>query len=577
MTDFGVRCRFAAGILMLALALAGLGVRLGFLHLGAHAEVRAGLAGPRSMRQKIDAPRGTIYDCRGRRNILALDLAAKDVCADPRFLARSNITQEVSAALASELGLRAEAVREALGNPERRFAYVRRYVPEDQLVALRARNLPGVFFEDSTVRFYPHLGFMCHVLGFVNYERTGSAGVEQVMDRYLRGSPGILESQVDAFRHELYTRRSRDIPALRGADVFLTVDQNVQYIVERELDAAVAEHRARGAWAIMQRVRTGEILAMAARPAYDLNEFRTAEDVCRLNRAIGHVYEPGSTMKLVTFAAALNEGTVSPETIFDCENGAWSHAGHVLHDFHAYGRLSVADGLQKSSNILAAKLALTLGDRRLHAYLDAFNVGRPLGIDLPGEEGGLLLPAARWSNVSASRIAIGQGVAVTALQMMGILGAIANNGFLMRPHVVARVEQEEGLPLLRREPQAIGRPIRPETAALMRRLLTRVTEEGGTGRRARVEGYAVAGKTGTAQKAAGGRYIDKYVASFVGFLPANDPEIALIVVVDEPEPEHTGGVVAAPVFARIAARAVRCLDMPSPAADKTVCYAEPRR
>jgi len=254
---------------------------------------------------------------------------------------------------------------------------------------------------------------------------------------------------------------------------------------------------------------------------------------------------------------------VSPGDVFDCEYGAWLHCRRLLRDFHPYGRLTVADGLKKSSNILTAKVALTLGDQRLYRYLRAFGLGSKRGIDLPGEENGILHPPNRWSGISSSRIAIGQGVALTALQMLGVVCAIANDGFLMRPYVVDSVSRSGGPLLLKCKPEVVARPITGKTAATMRTLLARVTEDGGTGRRARVAGYTVAGKTGTAQKPVNGVYSSSaHVASFVGFLPAENPEIALIVVVDEPRVKHTGGVVAAPVFSRIAGEAVRYLDIP---------------
>jgi len=402
---------------------------------------------------------------------------------------------------------------------------------------------------------------MCHVLGFVNYEGHGSAGVEQAMDSFLRGCPGLLESRLNARRQEVYIWRGRHIPALEGADVHLTLDQNIQYVVERALDATVREHRAKGAWAIVQKVRTGEILAMSSRPIYDLNEFRTSKEAERVNRAIGYVYEPGSTLKTAAIAAALNEGTIETNTVFHCEFGEWQYGNRVLHDFHPYGKLSVADGLKKSSNILTAKVALSLSKQRFHDYLSAFGIGKPTGIDLPGEEAGILHPVSKWSGISATRIAIGQGVAVTALQMLGILSAIANDGFLMRPYVVREVRSKGGQVLFRNEPRIVGRPISFETAATMRLLLQRVTEKGGTGRRARVPGYGVAGKTGTAQKPIRGGYSSSnYMASFVGFVPAVDPEIAVIVVVDDPQPVHVGGLVAAPVFSLVAGETMRYLD-----------------
>jgi len=381
-------------------------------------------------------------------------------------------------------------------------------------------------------------------------------------EHYLKGSPGVLESEKNALRQELYWKRDRYIPALEGADVYLTIDQNVQHIVEKALDDVMREHRARGAWAVVQQVKTGAILAMASRPAFDPNQFVTTEENVRLNRAIGFVYEPGSTMKAAVIAAALNEKVVNPSTVVDCEDGQWWYANRPLRDHHGHDRLSVADVLKKSSNIGTAKIALMLGKTRLERYLRSFGLGHSLGIDLPGEESGILHASDNWTKISPTRIAIGQGVAVTAVQMLNMFCAIANDGYLMKPYVTRQVRDSSGSVLLTRRPEVLGRPISSETAKTMRELLGRVTQDGGTGRRARVKGYAVAGKTGTAQKPENGAYSSTaYVASFVGFLPAEDPQIGVIVVVDEPQPIHYGGVVAGPAFSRIAGQTIRCLDI----------------
>lgn len=547
----------------LGLALAGLGCRLGVLHLGPDDSQREDLSRRRTLQKTLLAGRGTIYDASGRENILALNITVSDVCADPRKVVSENAVLDVASHLAETLDLPIDEVAVKVNQEDRRFAYIRRYVHPDVVESVNVTGYPGLFLREQTFRHYPHGSFMCHVLGFVNHENVGSAGVEQCMDHYLRGSPGRQEGPLDGLRRELVARRRTYIPALSGADIVLTLDQNVQYIVERAIDRALQEHQAQGAWAVVQRVRTGEILAMASRPAFDLNHFRHAAVEEKRNRAIGYVYEPGSTFKLVVFTAVLNERLVTPETVIDCENGEWYYGGYPLRDFSSHGCLSVADGLKKSSNILSAKLALRLGEARFHDYLRRFGFGRGLGIDLPGEEDGILHPVPSWSNISATRIAIGQGVAVTALQMLGAACALANDGVLLRPYVVDRVIGPDGQLLHCGKPAALGRTCSPATAALMRRLLFRVTQAGGTGGRACVEGYEVAGKTGTAQKPeAGGYSKEKYVASFVGFLPAHDPEIGVIVVIDEPQPVHTGGRVAAPVFGEIAAQAVRYLNIP---------------
>lgn len=567
MTERRSIARLYMAATFLCLALLGVTSRLAYLHLQPDSEARKKADQIRRFKKELAGSRGRILDGSPARNILAMNLAVKDVCMDPSVVSRCGQPDLVVSELAETLSVPADQIRERLKRTESRFAYVRRFVPEDQVEPLARMKLPGVFFQDAYARHYPHGAFMCHILGFANVEGVGGAGVEQEMDRFLRGAPGVVESRIDGRRRELYIQRTREIAPQAGTDILLSIDQNAQYMLEKSLQEAVERHQARGAWGIVQRIRTGEILAMACLPTYDLNGFREAPDDRKLNRALGYVYEPGSVMKAVTIAAALNEGVVTPSTVFDCESGSWLYQGKILRDFHPYGNLTVADIVKKSSNIGSAKIALLLGEQRLDQYLRAFNMGRPMGIDLPGEEGGILPPLARWSRLSCSRIAIGQGIGVTALQMLGVYAAIANDGFLMKPHVVQRAVRPDGTTVYQAEPAVLSRPIRGETAAIMRELLGRVTEEGGTGTKAAVPGYKVAGKTGTAQKAVAGGYSDSaYMSSFVGFLPTDQPEVAIVIVVDEPQPLHTGGIVAAPAFRAVAEQLVRYLDIPPGAA-----------
>jgi cell division protein FtsI (penicillin-binding protein 3) len=504
-------------------------------------------------------------------NILASNVGSKDIWCDPAPLVASNRVAETVAQAVTVLGLDGRDLRARLEKPGCRFVYLARYVPDDKAQAVAQLKLPGVHMTATASRSYPQGGMLCHVLGFVNHDGVGSGGIEQNMERFLKGTPGLLESRLDGRRREMLDRRTLEIQPKDGADVVLTIDQNLQYMLEKALDGAMERHRAKAAMAIIQRVSTGEILAMANRPGFDPNEFRAATDEQKLNRAIGYVYEPGSTFKVAVIAAALNEGIVTADTVFNTENGRWFYMNKILRDYHPYGQLSVADIIKKSSNIGAAKIAVMLGDERLDRYLRGFNIGSRLGIDLPGEEAGILAQASKWSAISSSRIAIGQGVAVTALQMLGIMCAIANDGVVMKPYVVKEVVAPDGTVLVRRTPQALGRAIRSDTAALMRQLLSRVTEEGGTGRKAAVEGFKVAGKTGTAQKPVQGHYSETdYMASFVGFLPADRPEIGMIVVMDEPQPLHTGGTVSAPVFGEVAEQAVRYLCIMPPDYSVTV-------
>lgn len=563
------RNRLIGLAMLMMLALIGVSTRLVYLHfhIGPSMDRGGRIAAMRQFRESLAVGRGKILDRNG--NVLALDLVKKELCASPADIASNRNIQAVSESLGRVLNVEPRLLMSRINRPERQFVYVAGFghaLEDDQVAALSREKLPGVFLLDTMVRSYPRGTSLCHVLGYVNLEkeRNGGAGIEQRWDRYLRGVPGLLIGERDGRRHELYDRRLLEIKPRPGANVTLTIDQYVQYIVERALETAVREQQATAAWAIVERVRTGEIVAMANIPTFDPCQFRTTAPDAMRNRCVSAIYEPGSTFKVAVVAAALNEKLVTPGQIFDCENGTWFYQKRPLRDFHPYGNLSVADIIKKSSNIGAAKIALLLGNPRLHAYLKQFGVGEPTGIELPGEEAGLLYPVSRWTSISPTRIAIGHEVAVTALQMLGVLCAIANDGVRMKPHIVKQVTDADGRVLYRQAPMAVSQPIKPDTARLMKSLLVRVTEEGGTGTRAAVEGYTVGGKTGTAQKAIVGGYSDKLnMSSFMGFIPAEDPQLAIIVVLDEPRSDvRTGGYVAGPVFREIAEQSVRYLDIP---------------
>lgn len=534
-----------------------LAVRLCDLHLGDHSKMS------RDWERVLVARRGAIYDRNGSQNPLAVSVPGRAVFLDPATLDPRHDPVRIASRVAGLLSQDTDAVLLALRRRDSR--YIRLGTSFDEAVLDLVTNrlvYSGVGLEDEVVRRYPLGRRMAHVLGFVNHARIGSSGLEQRYDRYLRGTDGYILGEVDAWRQEIRSRRQTHIRPIDGAALHLTLDQNIQYVVEKELADAMVRNQASAAWAIVQRVRTGEILAMAAVPDFDpsrYNEF--GRDLWR-NSNLGVVYEPGSTMKSMIVAAALNEGIVTPDTRVDAESGAWFYGGRILRD-HVRGVVDVATVIKVSSNIGAAKIGLMLGNRRMECYLRAFGFGAPLGIDLPGEEQGILAPASKWNVLSPTRIAIGQGVAVTALQMLGAYCAIANDGQLMRPYVVSRVVTSNGEVLLRNEPRVIARPIRPEVAATMRRLLTGVVEDGGTARRAEIAGYTSAGKTGTAQMPCRGGYSESdYWASFVGFVPAARPEFGIIVIVDRPRESHYGGVVAAPVFSRIAGVVAQYLELP---------------
>ena len=547
---------------LIAAVFAGLGVRLAFLHLKPSAGTLARIERGRHLEEETRGPRGRILDRSG--NILAVDIAARHLCADPKFILENGDIQQVCEAVTPLVPLSRSEVWKLLDQPERQYVRINKYMREKTLEPLMAMKLKGVMFEETSMRNYPKGALGAHVIGFSNREGVGSSGAEQRMNSYLQGTTGLRVSQKDGRRHEIYSRRTVDIEPQPGADVYLTIDQQVQHFAERALDELVEKYQPQGAWAIVQNVRTGEILAMASWPTYNPNRYGAAPAEWTRNRTTSYGYEPGSVMKAMIIASALDGGYVSPRDVFDCENGRWIYGGRALHDSHGEGPLSVADILKKSSNIGAAKIALQMGNEKVYQSLKSFGFGSRTGVDLPGEEAGILWPVKNWSKISITRLAMGHEINVTALQMLSALSAIANDGIRMRPYLIQKVVDPEGETIFETLPGELGRPIRTQTAKTMRRLLARVTQPGGTGTKAAVRGYPVAGKTGTAQKVrpkeeGGGYYDRKYVASFAGFLPVENPAISIIVVADDPQGAYYGGTVCGPAFQRIADQTVRYL------------------
>ena len=542
----------------------GLGVRLAFLHLKPSPGTLARIESGRHLEQETRGPRGRILDRNG--NMLAVDIAAKHVCADPKYILKNGDIQTVCNALASKFSLDRNAVFQMLNQPDKQYVRVQKFMREEAIAPLRAMNLKGLIFEDVPIRDYPKGVLGAHVVGYANYEGIGSAGVEQCMNSQLKGVAGLRISQKDGRRHEIYSRRTVDIDPQVGADVYLTIDQQIQHFAEVALDNLMAKYHPLAAWAIVQNVRTGEILAMASLPTFNPNRFNTAPAEWMRNRAINYTYEPGSTMKAMIIASALDCGAVRATDIFDCENGKWFYGGKILHDSHPYGNLTVADIIKKSSNIGAAKVALQMGEKKVYEALRAFGFSDRTGIELPGEDSGIVWKTDRWSKLSISRIAMGHEVLVTSMQMLNAINTIANDGIRMRPFVVRKMVNNTGEALIETAPKELARPIRPETAKEMCRLLARVTQPGGTATQAALQGYLVAGKTGTAQKpdlVNGGYAAHKYIASFVGFLPVENPAISIIVVADEPQQGgYYGGTVCAPYFREIADQTVRYLRIP---------------
>ena len=573
MYDRGIQIRIWLVALSLLLAFCGLGAKLCYLHLSNHSKVTG-----REYKRVLLGLRGGIYDCNGKQYPMAVSLPARLFYLDPKAVKKEHDVRQIAQKVAQRLDLSEESVLAQFKRTDSRYIKLGISLDDEVFEALSdPKTISGVASEDIVIRRYPQGRRMSHVLGFVNNMSVGGAGIEQQFNSYLTGTPGLIEGEKDAGRREIFSRRKIHVPPIAGSDIYLTLDHRIQYEVERAIQEVVEKFDALSAWAIVQHISTGKILAMASFPDFEPERYtETTLDVWR-NNALAIVYEPGSIMKAVTVAALLNERLATPETEYEVGEGGWFYAGKPLRD-HVYGRVSVSTALKKSSNIACAKMGLRLGPQKLEAYLRAFNFGSKLGIELPGEENGILARAKQWDKLKPTRIPIGQGIAVTGLQMINAYSTLANDGRMMRPYVVDRIVSPSGEVIMRAKPEVIGCPVRPEVARAVREMLTGVTEEGGTGKRASVKGFSIAGKTGTAQKAVPGGYSSTdYYASFVGFVPASKPVFSVLVSVERPRPQHTGGFVAAPVFARIATATARylALDPDLPLDDDDLRLAQP--
>jgi len=539
--------------------------RLIYLQAIKHDEY-AGLAAEKHVyKQIIHAERGTILDA--NNEVLAHNIPVQTVVADATHL---NNREEIVDLVSKELGLPPAQVAEKLSS-ERRYIIVKREVPQAQAAALReklrAANLRGIYLEHDATRIYPNGSMLCHVIGFTDFDHRGIQGVEASMEEYLHGQDGFRFIEHNRAGQEIVPYRGQERPERDGYQVHLTVDLSLQNIVENEIDAAMEEYSPQKATIILMRPQTGEILAMANRPDFDLNLRSEAKPEEMKNRAIIDMMEPGSTFKIVAAAAALNERKLRPDSTIFCENGLWNFGGADLHDHRAFSYLSVRDILVKSSNIGAAKLALSVGEQRFYEYIRRFGFGERTGIELPGEINGLIRPPQAWSKISITRIPMGHEVGVTPLQMTVAMAVIANGGKLVTPRIIKSINTPEGKTISSLSPVMLRQVISPETAREIGDALRGVVSDRGTAAAAAVPGFTIAGKTGTAQKVdpRGGYEQGKYVVSFAGYLPADHPQFVGLVVLDDAhtsKPElNYGGLIAGPIFSRLAEKAARYLDL----------------
>ncbi len=464
--------------------------------------------------------------------------------------------------LAPLLGVDRETLRRKLAEGHRPYEWLARYVGVEQAAAIRRLNIPGIDVHRHQQRSYPQGTLAAHVLGFVGVDAQGLEGIERLYDDRIRGEPVSVRVRKDSKGRVFYNES--DLAGInRGASIVLTLDATLQSIAEAELARQVEKTKAAAGSVVMMNPRTGEILAMANVPTFDPNFYQQWPAAARRNRAVTDLFEPGSTVKPFVVAAALDAGVVRPDDRFYCEHGSIRIGGWTIHDHHPHDELTVAEIVKVSSNIGAAKIGAAVGAERLYRYLRAFGFGRASGVGLPGDRAGVLPPPEKWRPITLANISFGQGLSVTATELASAYAALANDGVRMRPFIVRQIVAADGSVLLANGPYREGRAVRAETARAVTRMLEAVVADGGTAPQARIDGVAVAGKTGTAQKVENGRYSHRrWVASFVGYLPAGDPRLLIAVVIDEPQTNHYGGVVAAPVFRRIAEASLDYLHIP---------------
>ena len=542
---------------VLALAFTGVAARLAWLQIVRHHALGDMAERQYSRTVMLPAQRGAILDRHGTP--LATSTPGESLFAQPRGVGDP---VRVAARLAPILGV-PEAELHAGLTTQRAFVWLRRRLPPAVADQVRALREPGLSLVPESLRLYPSRELAAHIVGFEGVDGGGLEGVERAFEADLAGTPGRAIVGRDALGREVVTPRILQNPS-SGHGVVLTIDATIQYLAEREIDAAYRRTRAKAAMAVAMDPRTGDVLAIAIRPTFNPNTFRDvpSPDYWR-NRAVTDPFEPGSTFKAILAAAALEEGVVRPDDLIYGENGAVTIARTTIHDWKKYGWLTFSQVLQNSSNVGSIKVGLALGSERYHRYMTAFGFGAPTGVGLAGESRGLLREPERWSGLSLPTMSIGQEISVTALQMVAAFGAIANGGTLMQPRVVRATVDADGRERRRFEPTAVRQVISPQTAQTLTGILKQVVELG-TGHNAAIPGYDVAGKTGTAQKRdpSTKRYSRAPgVLSFVGFVPADDPRLVMLVMLDEPKTEKWGSEAAAPIFASIGREVLRYLQI----------------
>jgi cell division protein FtsI (penicillin-binding protein 3) len=504
---------------------------------------------------ELEPIRGTIFD----RNLrpLAFNVSVPSLFANPKAMTSAD-KEKVLNQLPSILHVSRGFLEDRLSR-NKYFVWIERKISKEAMERIEALRIKGLGFRKESKRFYPNRELSAHVIGFAGQDNRGLEGLELFYDHQLKGHPGQIQILRDARQRELMIEKLYIAPQ-DGLDIVLTIDETIQYIAEQSLFAAVKEFNAKAGTVIVMDVTTGEILALANYPSYDLDNVGKSDVASRTNRAVSFVYEPGSVFKIVAAAAALEEGKFKESDIIFCENGEYKIANHILHDHNPHGKLTFKEVFELSSNIGVAKIAQKLGPDTIYRYAQRFRFGQLTGINLRGEVAGMLKPTSQWSKTSIGAIPIGHEVTATPVQLVTALASIANDGVIMKPHVVKEIRDKNGEVIQQFLPTVVDRVVSVETARRVKEILKGAVETG-TGKKAQIKGIEVAGKTGTAQKIENGVYShSSYYATFMGFAPVESPKLAAIVVFDDPRPRYFGGTVSAPVFKEVVEKSLKYLD-----------------
>jgi cell division protein FtsI (penicillin-binding protein 3) len=528
--------------------------RLFFLQVASFQDFRTMAREQHNRIIKLEPVRGAITD--RFQEPIAVNLDALSVAADPRTLA----DKEYASTILSEItGEEKGVLLERFGR-DKAFVWVKRRVGDDTVERIKPLGLKGVFFVKESKRNYPNDSMAAHVVGFAGVDNRGLEGIELLYDSRLKGKPGIRYCLRDANLRTVLDDDENSLAPENGQNIMLTIDSVIQYIVEEEIERTALKFNASSVSAVVMEPATGRILALANYPAYDLNSFESVPRSAMNNSVVTDVFEPGSVFKIVTASAAINEGRITTEEIIYCENGEYEVCRRVLHDFHPYGKLTFKDVISKSSNIGTVKVAQELGAEVLYDYVTRFGFGDKTGVELPGEVQGISRRPDTWSRSDITTIPIGQGIAVTTLQLAAATGVIANGGYLVKPFIVEKITTSEGATVYENKPYVKRAVLSRLTCQTMKDILHDVVTTG-TGKNANSKKFQVCGKTGTAQMVNpnGGYFADKYYATFIGFAPKDDPEVVIVVTAKDPHPFHFGGTVAAPAFKTIAERTIEYL------------------